>query len=655
MTREQKVMLLRILLATGIAVLVSCSPADGVYRLGLFMIPFLIAGSDVLMRAGRGLINRQPFDEALLMSVATLGALVMAFLKTGDYAEAVAVMILYQTGELFESCAVAKSRKSITGLLDLRPETALIKNEQGDLITVPAAEVVPGTVITVKPGDRIPLDGLIIEGHTSINTAALTGEALPREAGPGSEVYSGTLNLSGVITIKTTKSFQDSAASKIVELIQEAGLRKSSSERFVTRFAHVYTPLVVLAALALALLPPLVMMLSGEPGNWSEWCYRALTFLIISCPCALVISVPLSFFAALGGASRQGILIKGSSFMESLAHAGTVVFDKTGTLTKGTFEVTGLYPVVGVTADELLRTLAHAERFSQHPAARAIVRAYGRKDFPYETLGVQEIPGRGISCDIPGLSGDPENPTPVLAGNRLLLQDNGISVPECQHHGTVIHAAIRGLYLGYAVLSDTLKDGARESIRDLRALGLSRLVMLTGDTAGSAQETAASLDLPEYHAELLPEDKLRMLEEIIRECQHNDDGPYRKNSRVIFAGDGINDAPALTRADAGIAMGSMGSDVAVEAADVALMDDDPRKIPLAIGISRKCLRIVRENIILTIGIKALCLILGALGLAGLWLAVFADVGVMILAVLNALRCFLTRDILKSPKAAPEGK
>ena len=653
MNREQKALLLRILLGTGLAVLVSFIPAEGVYRLGLYLIPFLIAGADVLKRAFRGLINRQPFDEALLMSAATLGALAMAFLKTGDYAEAVAVMILYQTGELFESCAVAKSRKSITALLDLRPETALIKNEAGDLIPVPAAEVAPGAVITVKPGDRIPLDGVITQGSTSINTAALTGEALPREAGPGSGVYSGTLNISGLITVKTTKSFQDSAASKIVELIEEAGLRKSSSERFVTRFARVYTPLVTLAALALALLPPFILILSGEPGNWSEWCYRALTFLIISCPCALVISVPLSFFAALGGASRQGILIKGSSFMESLAHAGTVVFDKTGTLTKGTFEVTGLYPA-GVTKDKLLMTLAHAERFSQHPAARAVIRAYGRKDFPYETRNVREIPGRGISCAIPGLSGEPENAAPVLAGNRLFLQNNGITAPECRHHGTVIHAAIRGQYLGYAVLSDTLKDGARESIRDLRALGISRLVMLTGDTSGTARETAASLDLPEYHAELLPEDKLKILEEIIRSCQNNDNGAPSKNSRVIFAGDGINDAPALARADTGIAMGSMGSDAAVEAADVALMDDDPRKIPLAIGISRKCLRIVRENIILTIGIKALCLLLGALGLAGLWLAVFADVGVMILAVLNALRCFLTGDVLRSAKAAPEG-
>ncbi len=653
MNREQQALLLRILLAAGIAVLVSFTPAEGVYQLGLYLIPFLIAGADVLIRAFRGLINRQPFDEALLMSAATLGALAMAFLKTGDYAEAVAVMILYQTGELFESYAVAKSRKSITGLLDLRPETAFVANEQGELIPVPAAEVIPGTLITVKPGDRIPLDGIITQGRASINTAALTGEALPREAGPGSGVHSGTLNLSGLITVKTTKSFQDSAASKIVELIEEAGLRKSSSERFVTRFARVYTPLVASAALALALLPPLLLTLSGSPGNWSEWCYRALTFLIISCPCALVISVPLSFFAALGGASRQGILIKGSSFMESLAHAGIVVFDKTGTLTKGTFEVTGLYPA-GVTEDKLLMTLAHGERFSQHPGARAVIRAYGRKDFPWETRNLREIPGRGISCDISGLAEDPENTAPFLAGNRLLLQDNGVPAPECRHHGTAIHAALRGQYLGYAVLSDSLKDGARESIRDLRALGIPRLVMLTGDTSGAARETAALLDIAEYHAELLPEDKLRILEEIIRDSRNSDDGTPRRNSRVIFAGDGINDAPALTRADTGIAMGGMGSDVAVEAADVALMDDDPRKIPLAIGISRKCLRIVRENIILTIGIKALCLLMGALGLAGLWLAVFADVGVMILAVLNALRCFLTGDVLRSSKAAPEG-
>ena len=631
MNREQKLRLFRICLAILLIAGIFYSSASGGLLLFLYLIPYLLIGYDVLKRALLGILNREPFDECLLMSIATIGALAIAFLKTGEYTEAVAVMIFYQTGELFEDWAVAKSRKNITSLMDLRPETAGVLNENGDPEAVPAQKVPVGSLIAVKPGERIPLDGIVIEGHSGINTAALTGESLPRDAKPGTLVHSGTINLSGYLKIRTTKSFDDSAASQILELIETAGLRKSRSERFVTRFARIYTPLVVYAALALALLPPLILTALGQSGNWNEWCYRALTFLVISCPCALVISIPLSFFAGIGGASRQGILIKGTAFMEVMANTDAVVFDKTGTLTTGSFEVTDLHSAAGTEKEELLSVLAHAERCSDHPAARAVKKAFGERALRYETSDYREIPGRGVQCRLKELSGSPGKEFAVLAGNQELLQEHGILSGGTAVSGTLVHAALDGRYLGYAVISDSLKSGASRGLSALRNCGISRIAMLTGDTEDAARDIAAKLNIKEFYAGLLPEDKLKFLEKIISESK----------GKVLFAGDGINDAPVLARADAGIAMGGLGTDIAVSAADVVLMDDDPGKIAEAIGISRKCLRIVRENIWFIIGIKAGCLLMGALGLAGMWLAVFADVGVMILAVMNAMRCLFT--------------
>ncbi len=631
MNREQKFRLFRICLAAILTAGIFCSPASGIPLLILYLVPYLLIGHDVLKRAFQGLLHREPFDECLLMTIATIGALAIAFLKTGEYAEAVAVMIFYQTGELFEDWAVIKSRKNITSLMDLRPETASVLNENGGLKEVPAATVPVGTLIAVKPGERIPLDGIVIEGCSGINTAALTGESLPRDAEPGTMVHSGTVNLTGLIKIRTEKSFDDSQASKILELIETASLRKSRSERFVTKFARIYTPLVVYAALALSLLPPLVLTLMDQPGNWSEWCYRALTFLVISCPCALVISIPLSFFAGVGGASRKGILIKGTAFMEVLAKTEAAVFDKTGTLTAGSFEVTALKPAEDSHEEELLSVLAHAEQYSDHPAARAVRKTFGNRTLSYEVSDYREIPGRGVSCRIRGFPWDPGKEFPALAGNRLLLQDLGIVSGDTSGAGTAIHAALDRRYLGHAVIADSLKSGAEAGIAALRTSGISRIAMLTGDTGEAAREIAAKLGIQEFHAGLLPKNKLEILERIISECR----------GTVIFAGDGINDAPVLARADAGIAMGGLGTDIAISSADVVLMDDDPGKIAVAVQISRKCLRIVRENIWFIIGIKVCCLILGALGLAGMWLAVFADVGVMILAVLNAMRCLFT--------------
>ncbi len=642
MNKKQKRNLIRILIAAALLVVLAFVPLKGPVMLLLYLAPYLIVGYDVLQKALHGLINRQPLDENLLMAIATIGALVLAVSRTGDYTEAVAVMLLYQIGELFQSYAVGRSRRNIGELMDIRPDHANIETEDG-IEQMDPDEVGIGTVILVRPGEKIPIDGIVEEGSASLDTSALTGESVPRSVREGDEVISGCIDTNGVLRIRTTREFEESTASKILELVENASSRKSRSENFISRFARVYTPAVVIGAVLLALLPPLLRMFAmGLPADWGTWIYRALTFLVISCPCALVISIPLSFFAGIGGASREGILVKGSNYLEAMSKIRTVLMDKTGTLTKGVFEVTGIFPEEGFTEEELLHLTAHAERHSSHPIALALRRAFTAESGQEESDGcevtdVEEIAGHGIRAVVAGRT--------VLAGNQKLMRQAGVQIPESiarkEAPGTVIHIAADGGYAGHILITDVIKDHAAEAIRGMRQAGVSRIIMLTGDGRAAAEAVGSRLGITEICSELLPADKVTKVEELLPDPGAPDD-PSR--SRVAFVGDGINDAPVLSRADIGIAMGALGSDAAIEAADVVLMDDDPARIGKAIRISKKCMRIVRENISFAIGIKLLCLLLCALGLAGMWAAIFADVGVMVLAVLNAIRTLFVKKL-----------
>ena len=596
-------------------------PAQGTVKFVLYLIPYLLIGYDILIKAGKGIVNRQPFDESLLMAIATVGAIVLALYRSGDYVEAIAVMLFYQVGEWFQSYAVGKSRKSISDLMDIAPDYANIEDAGGTLTQVDPDDVEIGSVIVIKPGEKVPLDGIVLTGRSSLNTAALTGESLPRDVEKGSEILSGSINLNGLLKVRTTKEFGESTASKILELIEDASSRKSKSEDFITKFARVYTPIVVYAAAALAILPPVFLTLTGGRPLWGEWLYRALTFLIISCPCALVVSIPLSFFAGLGGASKQGILVKGSNDMETLSEVRTIVFDKTGTLTKGTFRVTVIHPEI-IDQEKLLHLAAHVERFSTHPIAQSLRDAYPNEQDSCSVENVEEIVGHGIRAAVNGDT--------VCVGNSKMMDSIGAAWKPCDHIGTIIHVAINGTYVGHIVIADALKEHSRAAIKELKKHGVRKTIILTGDTKDVAEGVGRQLGVDEIHSELLPQDKVSKVETLLAARKN-------KRERLAFVGDGMNDAPVLSRADIGIAMGGVGSDAAIEAADVVLMDDDPYKIPMAIRISRKCLRIVKENIWLAIGVKSLVLILGALGFANMWAAVFADVGVTILAVLNATR------------------
>ena len=626
MTRKQKKVLIRIILAAALIlaykVIFHFFPLNGYVELALYMIPYLIIGYDILQKAVKGILNRQVFDENFLMAVATVGAIVL-----GEYVEGVAVMLFYQIGELFQSYAVGKSRKNISELMDIRPDYANIEVD-GELTEVDPDEVEVGSVIVVKPGEKIPIDGVIVEGHSSLNTSALTGESLPREVAEGEEVISGSINMTGLLRIRTTKEFGESTVSKILDLVENASSKKSRSENFITKFARYYTPAVCYSALALAILPPLVKMLflSMSP-DWADWIMRALTFLVISCPCALVISIPLSFFAGIGGASDAGILIKGSNYLETLAETKYVVFDKTGTMTQGVFEVTGVHHNE-MPEEKLLEYAALAESYSSHPISRSLQRAYGKEIDKTRVTEVEEISGHGVTAKVDGV--------PVAAGNDKLMERLGIAYHDCHAVGTIIHMAVNGTYAGHIVISDIIKPHAKEAIRALKAAGVKKTVMLTGDADRVAQSVARELGIDEVHSELLPADKVSIVESLLDK--------KGAKEKLAFVGDGINDAPVLSRADIGIAMGALGSDAAIEAADIVLMDDDPLKISKAIRISRKCLRIVYENIYFAIGIKLICLLLGALGIANMWAAIFADVGVMVLAVLNAIRVLATKKL-----------
>ena len=615
MNKKQKKMLLRILLSAALLGVLLLLPLEGWLRFALFLIPYLIVGYDILIEAFEGIRNGQPFDENFLMAVATVGALAL-----GEYTEGVAVMLLYQTGELFQSYAVGKSRRSIGALMDIRPDSANLLGEDGEIRTVDPDEVEIGSVIVVRPGEKIPIDGVIVKGKSSLDTAALTGESIPREVKEDSEVISGCINLSGLIEIRTTKDFGESTVSKILDLVENATSRKSKSENFISKFARIYTPAVCFGALALFLLPPLDGLLLGREAQWSVWLYRALTFLVISCPCALVISIPLSFFAGIGGASANGILIKGSNFMETLSEVRTVVLDKTGTLTEGNFEVSGVHHST-IEDEKLIEYAAHAEVYSSHPISRSLIRAYGREPEASRVSDVREESGRGVIAKVDGRE--------VAVGSAKLMRSLGCEPIDCSHVGTIVHVAIDGSYAGHILIEDLVKDGAQEAIESLRRSGVKKIVMLTGDVRAVAEDVAKRLKLDEVKSELLPADKVGAVEELL--------AAQPEKEKLAFVGDGINDAPVLARADVGIAMGALGSDAAIEAADVVLMDDEPGKIAKAIRISRKCLRIVKENIWFAIAVKLLCLALGALGLAGMWAAIFADVGVMVIAVLNALR------------------
>ena len=615
MNRKQKKMLLRILLSASLLGLLLFLPVDGWLRFVLFLIPYLIIGYDILIDAWKGIRNGQPFDENFLMAVATVGAIAL-----GEYTEGVAVMLFYQIGELFQSYAVGKSRRSIGALMDIRPDSANLLGDDGEIRTVDPEEVDVGSVIVVRPGEKIPIDGVIVKGTTSLDTAALTGESIPRDAKEGSDVISGCINLSGLVEILTTKAFGESTVSKILDLVENATSRKSKSENFISKFARIYTPAVCFGALALFLLPPVVNLLMGREALFSVWLYRALTFLVISCPCALVISIPLSFFAGIGGASSQGILIKGSNYMETLSEVRTVVLDKTGTLTQGNFEVSGVHHSV-MEDEKLIEYAAHAEAFSSHPISRSLIRAYGREVDVSRISDVREESGRGVIANVDGRE--------IAIGNAKLMRQVGCEPIDCSHVGTIVHVAIDGAYAGHILIEDIVKDGAGEAVADMRSAGVRKIVMLTGDVRSVAEDVAKRLGLDEVQSELLPADKVNAVEKLL--------GESAPGEKLAFVGDGINDAPVLARADIGIAMGALGSDAAIEAADVVLMDDDPGKISKAIRISRKCLRIVKENIWFAISVKLLCLTLGALGIAGMWAAIFADVGVMVLAVLNAVR------------------
>lgn len=627
MNKKQKKMLVRILLAAFLMVLLHFLPVKGMVRFALYLVPYLIIGYDILIKAGKGIRNRQVFDENFLMAVATVGAIILAVYQDGDYTEAIAVMLFYQVGEWFQSYAVGKSRRNISELMDIRPDYANIEQD-GKLEQVDPDEVEIGTLIVVQPGEKIPIDGIVEEGSSSLNTSALTGESVPRETKAGEEVISGCINLTGVLKIRTTKEFGESTVSRILDLVENASSRKSKSEDFISRFARVYTPLVCVSALVLAFLPPLLRMsVLGLPANFGDWIYRALTFLVISCPCALVVSIPLSFFAGIGGASNAGVLVKGSNYLETLSRTWYVVFDKTGTLTEGVFEVNGVHHSP-LEEEKLLEYAALAESASSHPISKSLLKAYGKPVDRARVTDIQEISGNGVIARVDGV--------PVAAGNAKLMKRLQVEYKDCHHTGTIIHMAVDGAYAGHIVISDRIKPGSKEAVAALKASGVSRTVMLTGDAKPVAEQVARELGIDEVHSELLPEDKVKKVEELLEK--------KRDKEKLAFVGDGINDAPVLSRADIGIAMGAMGSDAAIEAADIVLMDDDPLKIARAIQISRKCLRIVYENIWFAIGVKVICLLLGALGMANMWLAVFADVGVMILAVLNAIRALFVKKL-----------
>ena len=623
MTKKQKKALIRIIISVALVGLISLLPVKGYLRFGMFMIPYLVIGYDILRKAVKGIMNRQVFDENFLMAVATIGAIAL-----GDYTEGVAVMIFYQIGELFQSYAVGKSRRNISELMDIRPDYANIRTESGELEQVDPDEVEIGSIIVVQPGEKVPIDGIIVEGKSSLNTSALTGESLPRDAAAGDEIISGCINMTGVLEIKTTREFGESTVSKILDMVENASSRKSRSENFISKFAHYYTPIVCYLAAALAILPPLVSILFLHIApNWGEWIFRALTFLVISCPCALVISIPLSFFAGIGGASRSGVLVKGSNYLETLAQTSRVVFDKTGTLTQGVFAVTSVRPA-GMTEAELLEYAALAESYSGHPISKSLQKAYGKSADQNRIGEVEEISGNGVKAVIGGKE--------VAVGNDKLMKKLGVSYEESNEIGTIVHVAIDGKYAGNILISDQSKPTSAEAIKSLKKAGVSKTVMLTGDRRNVAEHVAKELGLTEYYAELLPADKVTSVEKLLAEQGSHD--------KLAFVGDGINDAPVLSRADIGIAMGAMGSDAAIEAADIVLMDDDPMKIVKAIKIARKCIRIVYENIYFAIGIKVICLILGALGIANMWAAIFADVGVMVIAVLNAIRALSVRKL-----------
>ena len=627
MNKKQKKNLIRILVSAGLMIFLHFVPASGWIRFVLYMIPYLLIGYDILWKAIKGIIHRQPFDECLLMAIATVGAMALAISENGDYTEAIAVMLFYQIGEWFQSYAVGKSRKNITDLMDIAPEYANIEQD-GHLEQVDPDDVEIGSTIVVKTGEKIPVDGVVLDGKASLDTAALTGESLPRSVHQGDEVISGCINMDGVLKIRTTKAFEDSTVAKVLELIEDASSHKSHSENFITKFARVYTPIVVYSAIALAFIPPLIQCLMHTQAQWGTFLYRALTFLVISCPCALVISIPLSFFAGIGAASHEGILVKGSNYLEILSEIKTVVFDKTGTLTKGVFEVTNIHPEK-ISADELLHMAAHVERYSTHPIANSLKKAYPNEDDDCVISDAKEIAGQGMQAMVNGKL--------VCVGNAKMMDAMGICWQDCKDAGTIIHIAIDGVYAGHIHISDVIKPHTKQAISELRKNGITDVVMLTGDSQKVAQRVAEEIGIQNVYSELLPQDKVKKVENLLQ-------NKAKENDRLAFVGDGINDAPVLSRADIGVAMGAMGSDAAIEAADVVLMDDDPLKLATAIHISRKCLRIVKENIWFAIGVKVLCLILSAFGLANMWLAIFADVGVMILAVLNAMRCMFIHSI-----------
>ena len=623
MNKKQKRSLMRIIVAAILMIVLHFAPVSGMVRFGFYLVPYLIIGYDILWKAFKGVKNRQPFDESLLMAIATLGAIILAVYEDGDYTEAIGVMLFYQIGEWFQSYAVGKSRRNISELMDIRPDYANVERENGQLEAVDPDEVEVGTIIVVKPGEKIPIDGEVVEGSSTLNTSALTGESLPREVESGDEVISGCININGLLKIRTTKEFGESTVSKILDLVENASSRKSKAEDFISKFARVYTPAVVAAAIALALVPPFVRMgFMGVPADWDVWIYRALTFLVISCPCALVISIPLSFFAGIGGASKAGVLVKGSNYLETLSKVKTVVFDKTGTLTKGVFQVTAAHPQE-MSEKELLHLAAHVERYSTHPIAASLRAAYPNESDSCRVEAAEEIAGEGIRAHVNG--------NVVCVGNSKMMEAVGAEWYDCHRHaaGTVIHVSINGRYAGHVIISDVVKETSKAAIAALKSVGVARTVMLTGDAKEVADAVAKELGIDQVRSELLPADKVQNVEELLLE--------NKGNGNLAFVGDGINDAPVLTRADIGIAMGAMGSDAAIEAADVVLMDDDPMKISQAIRISRKCLAIVNQNTWFSIGIKLVVLLLGAVGIANMWFAIFADVGVMILAVLNAMR------------------
>ena len=630
MTKKQKKSLQQILIALALVILLKLLlrvlPAlPTPVELLLYLIPYFVVGKDVLRKAIKGVKNRQPFDECFLMAVATVGAFAL-----GDYVEGCAVILFYQIGELFQSVAVGKSRQSISSLMDIRPDYANVEDEDGKLEQVDPDDVEVGTVIVVQPGERVPIDGVIVEGTSALNTAALTGESLPRDVQTGDEVISGCVNMTGLLKVRTSKEFGESTVSKILDLVENSSMKKARAENFITRFARVYTPAVCYGALALAFLPPIVLLLMGQPARFGDWIYRALTFLVISCPCALVISIPLSFFGGIGGASACGILVKGSTYLEELARTGVVVFDKTGTLTQGTFKVTGVHPADGITDEQLVEAAALAESWSKHPISLSIKAAYGKEIDTSRVTDVEELGGHGVTAEVDG--------KPVAAGNARLMERLGLSAPAVSETGTIVHVAIDGRYAGCLLIADVVKPHSAEAIRALKAAGVRKTVMLTGDAEPVAKAVSVQLGLDEYHAGLLPGDKVDQIETLI--------AAKKSKENLAFVGDGINDAPVLSRADVGIAMGALGSDAAIEAADVVLMDDDPAKIALAMRIARRTLRIVYENIVFALAVKFACLLLGAIGMASMWTAIFADVGVMVIAVLNATRALYTKDLIK---------